>query len=85
MIQESRKDLNTDNFVWPGNDPPHLEEWVGNKRLDFERKKMIKLYQFFKLEKERMGENPDGYPRVYLRDWAPAEIQLFDEYMNKLI
>lgn len=32
-----------------------------------------------------MGDNPDGYPRVYLRDWAPAEIQLFDEYMNKLI
>lgn len=32
-----------------------------------------------------MGDNPDGYPRVFLREWGKGERELFEEYLNKLI
>ena len=32
-----------------------------------------------------MGDNPDSYPRVFLREWGKGEISIFEEQMNKII
>ena len=72
-------------MIWGGVDLAELDEMSQNKRLDFERKKMMKLYEFYLAQKEIMGDNPDGYPRVFLREYAIGERMLFEEFMQKMI
>ena len=47
LIQDSRKSLNPDDMIWTGTDPPHVDDWSETKRMDFERKKMMKLNNYF--------------------------------------
>ena len=42
-IKKSRRSLNLGDFVYTGKDPTDLEKWSHAKRLDFERKKLMKL------------------------------------------
>ena len=71
--------LNPDDLIWSGIDPPHVDEWSETKRLDFERKKMIKLNDYYQKQREAMGDNPDAFPRVFLREWGKGELQIFEE------
>jgi len=47
QMKKSLKSLSLDDFKWTGLDPPELSEWSLNKRLNFERKKLMKLLEFF--------------------------------------
>ena len=43
MIKKGRRTLSLEEFVYSGKDPGDLQRWSHSKRLDFERKKLMKL------------------------------------------
>ena len=71
-IQKTRETLAIQDFNWSGRDPLSLDQWEGNKRLDFERKKMIMLLNFFVKERERLTDEPHAIN--FLRDYGQGEL-----------
>ena len=43
-------------FQYTGKDPEDLEDWSHAKRLDYERKKLIKIMDFFNLKRSQLKE-----------------------------
>ena len=82
-LRKSRKSLSLQDFVYSGIDPPDMNEWQPNRKLNFERKKLEKLKEFFDRQRALLRKNHGA--SIFLRNYSEGELEMFEDMINKLI
>ena len=71
-------------FQYTGKDPEDLYEWSHSKRLDFERKKLMKVQEFFHHMKGLLAEDPANGDN-FLSKYSEGEIFIYSDMLAKMV
>lgn len=82
-MKRSLKSLSLEDFKYTGVDPAELPDWSVNKRLNFERKKIMKLQEFYEAQRAFTKRWPKK--KHFLQDFSEGELEQYNEMLNKLI
>lgn len=82
LVQESRQNLDVNGLTWAGIDPPKLGKWKGIKKLDFERKKLHKLLEFYR--QALLNHLNEPTRRSFLQGHGKGELKMLENTLRSL-